>query len=483
MKPSIQPQAVFDKFYDIDQIPRGSGNEKAISDYLVAFAKDHGYEAKQDSENNVIIKVPATKGYESAPSVILQGHMDMVCEKTPESTHDFTKDPIEFVVDGDWLKAKDTTLGADDGMAVAMMLAIMDDPSIPHGPMECLITTNEETGMNGAIAVKGSDLSGKYLLNLDSEDEGEFTIGCAGGCHVEIGIPLLRENRNHTYNKAFHISVEGLLGGHSGMEIVKQRANANQILARTLYEMHKSYSFQTASFSGGTKHNAIPRQAETVIAVKEVDFDAIKNLLAHLSQVYQQEFTPQDAGLTLSVKEVEAPDLVYADDTVEALVAYLILAPNGVYSMSQTLPGNIVETSNNLAIVQEKQNFISILISTRSSSKSSLDFLVTKLTGLAEVLGISSRVSDGYPAWEYQPGSDLEKQVLAIYKKVTGKEPILNSVHAGLECGLLKEQLPDTQMISFGPTVQHPHTPQERVSISSVDRMYTFLLTVLKELK
>lgn len=482
MTQTVDPKQVMNFFSEIEKIPRGSGNEKGISDYLVAFAKDRGLEVWQDNFLNVIIKKPASSGYENRPAVILQGHIDMVCEKTPDSTHDFEKDPLELVIDGEWLHAKDTTLGADNGIAVAMALAILDDDTILHGPLEVLLTTSEETGMDGALNVDGSLLEGKYLLNIDTEEEGEFIVSCAGGCRVEVEVPLLRERHDPVYTAGLRIAVDGLHGGHSGMEIYKQRANANQLLARILYELARQYKYEMSSFSGGTKHNAIPRHAEALLTVREDEVDAIRALLKEKEQVYRTEFTPQDEGITIIAEPADTPAIVYAQATTEALLSFLYLAPHGVIGMSQSLP-NLVETSINLAIVQEEEHAVKLLISLRSSSVNPMHYLSQRLLLLATVLGVKANILGRYPAWEYEPGSDLEKQTTAIYEAFAGKKPVVTAIHAGLECGLLKGKLPHTQMISFGPTIEHAHTPRERLNLPSAGRIYEYLKLLLKELK
>lgn len=473
---------VLEFFKAMNQIPRGSGNEKAVSDWLVQFAKDRQLEVSQDEAYNVIIRKPATPGYEDRPSVILQGHMDMVCEKSETSTHDFTKDPIEYIVDGEWLHANETTLGADNGIAVAMSLAILDSDSIAHGPLECLFTTAEETGMDGALAIKEGQTHGQYLLNIDTEVEGEFVVSCAGGCRVDVEIPRLRDNRDSQFTKALKLTLNGFLGGHSGIEIHKERANGNQILGRLLYELAGQYNFQLASFTGGTKHNAIPRVGSATILLKEADVKPVMAWIQSKIKSYRSEYTPQDENIDILISDADLPDTVYGGDTAESLLTFLYLAPNGVFAMNHSLEG-LVETSNNVAIVEELEHNIHLLISIRSLSASSLDFLTKKIQLLASTLGLPVKIAGAYPAWEYEPGSPLEEQATAIYEKVTGEKPTVTAIHAGLECGLLKAVMPKTQMISFGPTITHAHTPQERLHLPSVEHIYEYLKVLLKELK
>lgn len=477
-----QATRVLDIFKDMSQIPRESGNEKAVSDYIVNFAKQLGLDVVQDDVWNVIVKKPATPGYENRPTVILQGHIDMVCVKDLDSNHDFTKDPIANIIEGEWMHADHTTLGADNGIGCAMILAILEDKEQQHGPIQALFTTNEETGMDGAFALKEGDVTGDYLLNLDTEEEHEFTVSCAGGCHVNVSIPLLRENNLPGYNAALSISVQGLQGGHSGIEIIEQRANANQVLARVLYDLEKQYSLNLASFKGGVKHNAIPSKAVATITVRPEDITAIKTLLAFYEKQYQQEFAVKDPGLVILVEDIETPDVTYADDTAEALISYLYLAEDGVHSMSQTIEG-LVETSNNLAIVEEGTHTIDVLVSVRSSNMNSLEYLAKKLLLLADTLGLAAVRTGGYPAWEYERGSKLEEQAIALHNDMFDTPATVNAIHAGLECGLLKGILPNTQMISFGPTILSPHTPVERVHLPSVERVYIYLKALLEKLQ
>lgn len=482
MNTQVDSKVVLDLFTKMNAIPRGSGNEKAISDFIVNFGKERNLEVSQDDQWNVIIRKPASPGFENRPPIILQGHIDMVCEKTPESNHDFTKDPIKCIIDGDWMHADGTTLGADNLMGVAMALAVFDSSTIQHGPLEGLFTTNEETGMDGAAAVKAGSTNGQYLINIDTEVEGEFIVSCAGGCRIEASIPLLRENPHQIFDRAFTVSVDGLLGGHSGMEIYKQRANALQILGRLLRELDKQYDYRLTGFNGGTKHNAIPRQASAIIVVKEDDVKALQNWFKNRNKAYNLEFSPQDPNLQINLNPTDIPDNVYADDTKEALLTFLYLAPNGVYSMSQSLD-NLVEASNNIAIVKENTHNINILVSIRSSNVNSLEFLRNKFLDLSNILGISCEVQGSYPAWEYDKGSNLEEQAVALYTKMNGQAPTVTAVHAGLECGLLKGVMPNTQMLSFGPTITGAHTPEEKVFLPSVNRIFAFLVELLKELK
>ena len=464
METIVQAKRVLEIFKEMSQIPRESGNEKGISDYIVNFAKNLGLEVHQDEIFNVVIKKAASPGYENRPSIILQGHIDMVCVKDHDSNHDFSKDPIANIIEGEWMHADHTTLGADNGMGAAMMLALLEDESQQHGPMQLLFTTNEETGMDGAFAIKEGQVTGDYLLNLDTEVEHDFTVSCAGGCHVHVKIPLLRDNNQPGYDAGLSITVTGLKGGHSGIEINEQRANANQVLTRVLYDIQQQYPVSLASFEGGVKHNAIPSKSVAVLSVRSEDVSAIKALLAY------------------QVEDVATPEVVYADDTAEALITYIYLAQDGVHSVSKSIP-NLVETSNNIAIVRENAHTLEVIISIRSSNSNSLEFLTKKMMLLAKALGVSAERTGGYPAWEYDKGSKLEEQAISLHNEMFETPANVNAVHAGLECGLLKGILPNTQMISFGPTIVSPHTPKERVHLPSVENVYVYLKALLAKLQ
>ena len=482
METIVQAKRILEIFKEMSQIPRESGNEKGISDYIVNFAKNLGLEVHQDEIFNVVIKKAASPGYENRPSIILQGHIDMVCVKDHDSNHDFSKDPIANIIEGDWMHADHTTLGADNGMGAAMMLALLEDENQQHGPMQLLFTTNEETGMDGAFAIKEGHVTGDYLLNLDTEVEHDFTVSCAGGCHVHVKIPLLRDNNQPGYDAGLSITVTGLKGGHSGIEINEQRANANQVLTRVLYDIQQQYPISLAFFEGGVKHNAIPSKAVAVLSVRSEDVAAIKTLLAYQEKQYQHEYSVQDPGLTFVVEDVPTPEIVYAEDTTEALITYIYLAQDGVHSVSKSIP-NLVETSNNIAIVRENQHTIEILISIRSSNINSLEFLTKKMMLLAKALGVAAERTGGYPAWEYDKGSKLEEQAISLHNEMFNTPANVNAIHAGLECGLLKGVLPNTQMISFGPTIVSPHTPTERVHLPSVENVYVYLKALLAKLQ
>ncbi len=472
----LQPQEVFTWFYELNQIPRGSGNEKAASDFLFRFAKERNLEVEQDEALNIIIRKPGTAGYEKSPLVTLQGHMDMVCEKTPESTHDFEQDPIDMIIDGDWLRANNTTLGADNGVAVAYALAILDSDDIPHPNLEVLITTEEETGMGGAKALKPGQVKGQFLLNLDSDEEGTFLLGCAGGADFFTSFPAKKEV-TETSQKAYSLRISGLKGGHSGQVIHEGRGNAIKIMARILHDLKKKGNVKLASISGGSKHNAIPSIAEVVFAaegkVAELVQQSFREIKAELGKI--------EPDLEYELKDTEATSFI-PETSGKNIIDYLFVVPHGVQSMSPDIEG-LVQTSLNVAIVSEKEDRVLVQHSLRSAVNSSRKALLDRLFCLAERFEAKADSYGEYPAWEFNPASPLIDIVKDIYLETTGKEPILTAIHAGLECGILKEVMPDTEMISFGPKAEDIHTPRERLNIPSTERVWNFLLRLLASFK
>lgn len=469
MSLNLKPEKVFGFFEEISKIPRTSGNEKQISDWLVKFGKDRGLETIQDKAFNVIIKKPASKGYEDHEPVIIQGHMDMVGEKTAESSHNFETDPLKLrVVDG-WLWATDTTLGGDNGIAVAMGLAVLDSDDLAHPPIEFLVTTEEETGMFGADALDASVLKGTRLLNVDSEEEGIFSISCAGGNVTKVAFTPEFEQAN---GRGYELRIFGLLGGHSGIEIIKQRGNAVKLLGRTL----KRISDVTLSeISGGAKHNAIPREAKAVFISKSLDQAAIKSFVL---DTLAHEF-PEDP-IQCEIKEVEIGRIMDAK-TSAAIVDYLVIMPDGVQSMIKSME-NMVESSLNSGVLEMKDGQIIVTHAIRSSSPSRKEQLTIVVSTLAKAFGATAEAFSDYPEWEYEPESKLKDTCIEVYEKTTGNKPEMTAIHAGLECGLLKKKLPNTEMISFGPDMVDVHTPNEHLSIESVERTWEFLVELLKSL-
>ena len=475
---NTEPKEVFKWFYEISQVPRGSGNERAISDFLVKFAKDRNLEVHQDKAMNVIIKKPGTAGYEKAPTVIIQGHMDMVCEKDASSNHDFLKDPIKFVVKGEMLYADKTTLGGDDGIAVAYALTVLDSKDIPHPPLEVLITTEEETGMGGAMALTDEHLQGTRLLNIDSEEEGVFLVSCAGGANIHVFFDIKKEAAKGKFLK---ITVGGLLGGHSGIEINKQRANSIKLLGRILYNIKQNEKINIVEISGGSKHNAIAKDAHAVIAAENTE--AVLKIVEKMTADFKNEYRAVDKLLTVTANETQNPSgQMFTKELTLNLIDFMASIPNGVQYMSMEIHG-LVQTSLNNGVLEEIDGRIKFTTSVRSSVKSALDEIVDILRIQAERCGAEFKKNSEYPAWEYSPDSPVRDAAVNVYKKLNKKEPLITAIHAGLECGLLKKTLPKVDAISFGPNLYDVHTPNEHMEIASVERVWKFLLAYLAELK
>lgn len=478
---NIQPISVFNYFEDISQIPRGSGDEKRISDYLVQFGKSLGLETIQDEALNVIIKKPGTKGYENSAPVIIQGHMDMVCEKNKGTVHDFTKDPLKLRVEGDYIYATGTTLGADNGIAIAYAMAILADDKIEHPPLEVLITSDEETGMSGAMAVSKEHINGKLLINLDSEEEGKLLVSCAGGIRIKSSINILWEETDKT--KAYELKVRGLRGGHSGMEIHGERGNSNKLMGRVLKALKEEKNFNLVSIDGGSKNNAIPREADAVLVIDENDKTFLEELVKDFDNKFKKEFETQDSGVTLTVEEVSLNDKkVFSKETTNKVVDLVYLYPNGVNTMSMAIKG-LTESSTNLGVVTTTENEVVLDSATRSSVASLKEELVLRCKTITELLGGKFETSASYPEWAYNKDSKLRVICENVYKRVTGKDAEIVAIHAGVECGLFNEKLGGLDMISFGPNLYDVHTPDEHISISSTQNIWEYLLEVLKELK
>ena len=475
MSLQIEPQVVFDWFYQINQIPRESGHEKAISDFLVQFAKERNLEVEQDDYWNVIIRKPASPGYEEAEPVIIQGHMDMVCVKTEDSLHDFSKDPIEMLVEGNILRAKGTTLGGDDGIAVAMQLALLDG-DYQHPALEMLITTNEETTMAGAAAIQAGQLQGTRLLNIDGEEEGVFFTSCAGGASISSCFALEKEAVSGT---GLHIAIDGLKGGHSGMEIHKGRANANILLFRILSAIQEKTALRIASLSGGSRDNVIPNQAQTAIWVKNEA--SARYAIEEMVQILQREFQTSDPDLSVSVESIQV-DLAYTQDLTKRLLQFFSLLPNGVQALSPDIEG-LVQTSLNNAVLFEKEGHLVLQTSLRSSKSSQLEELADRLKQLAEAAGGSYLRQNDYPSWDFEADSPLRDQCLAVYKEVYGRQARYDAVHAGLECGFLKKALPECDMISYGPNIYDVHSTKEHLEIDSVARVWVFTKALLASMR
>ncbi|WP_297276594.1 aminoacyl-histidine dipeptidase [uncultured Brachyspira sp.] len=472
---SLDSKEVFRWFSEISKIPRESAHEKEISDFLVKFAKDRNLEVYQDKENNVIIKKKSFSGYKNLEPVIIQGHMDMVCEKTKESNHDFRKDPIELILEGDILRANNTTLGADDGIAVAFAMALLDSNDIPHPALEVLITTAEETSMHGAFYVTSEHLQGKTLINIDAEEEGVFFVSCAGGINTIIDFDIVRESNS---NDALKIEVSGLKGGHSGMEIHNQRANAIKILSRILYYVKNDINIH--SISGGSKRNAIAKNSEAIITSNNMD--KVKASIEEISQNIKNEYKIEDPDMKISISKCDNIKECFTKELTNNVIDFLMLTPDGVLYMSRDIEG-LVQTSANNGVLKEENGKLNLVISIRSCVESSSREIVARVEDIALRTNAHFKASSGYPAWQYDPNSKIKDVAAEVYKKVTGKDAEMKAIHAGLECGILKKPLPNVDMISIGPNIYDVHTPKEHLSISSVDRMWKFLKELIINIK
>ncbi|MDR3669231.1 MAG: aminoacyl-histidine dipeptidase [Holophaga sp.] len=475
----MKPKEVFHFFEELTRIPRGSGNEKQASDYLVDFARQRKLAVFQDEALNVIIKKPGTAGYEHSPAVIIQGHMDMVCEKAEGCRHDFTKDPLVLKIEGDILRAVGTTLGADDGIAVAFGLAVLDSADLPHPPLELVVTTSEETGMDGAHALDPAHLTGKTMLNIDAEQEGVLIVSCAGGMNLVCAFDT---SWRKTVSGGLTIKVSGLKGGHSGLEIIQQRANAIKLLGRILDAARAAGEFGIAAISGGSKANAIAREAQATLTGRAPVLAKIKLIAQRLAKDLKTECALVDPGLKVGFAAVAKVARRLDQARTDKLIAFLVAVPNGVQSMSRELEG-LVESSLNLGVLEQPGPAIRLTVSIRSCVDSIRDDLVRRVETLAGLVGAQGARSGAYPAWRYQPESAIRDRCLAVYQKVAGHAPEIRAIHAGLECGLLKEKLPQTDMISFGPNLYGVHTHDEHLSIGSVARTWAFLVSVLAQCK
>ena len=479
----LKPQLVFKYFSEICKIPRGSGNEKQISNYLTREGKKLGLEVVQDEHYNVLIKKKATPGYENAPTVIIQGHMDMDCEKNKGTDHDFKKDPIKLRVEGNYLYATDTTLGADNGIAVAMGLALLASDNIVHPPLEVVFTADEEESMNGAMNLKGDLFKGSYIINLDSEEEGTITVSCAGG--VTALVTIEKEFKDVNSKVAFNIDVKGLLGGHSGMEINKQRANSNILMGRILNHLlnHANINLDLVQISGGAKNNAIPREADAVILIDEKDEEILKEELNKILNIFKNEFKTSDPKIEiLCEKSHKTYNEALKDDIRDKIIATIILMPSGIQTMSMDIE-NLVESSTNLGVINNNKDNFLFEFATRSSVKSLKDEINNKMSLLCKTLDVKLSLEDDYPEWEYAKDSKLEEICINTYEELTGQKPEISAIHAGLECGLLLDAIKGAQAVSIGPNLYDVHTPNEHLDIKSTNRTWNYLLAILKNIK
>ena len=476
-KIELKPASVFHYFAEICKVPRPSKKEEKIIAYLMNFAAEQGLEAKKDEAGNILIKKPATAGKENLKTVILQSHIDMVCEKNSDSNHDFLNDPIETYIDGEWLKAKGTTLGADNGIGMATQLAVLAANDIEHGPIECLFTVDEETGLTGAFALKEGFMDGDILINLDSEDEGELFIGCAGGANTTAEFVYEEIDAPQDYF-FFQVAIKGLTGGHSGDDISKNRANANKLLNRFLSQLAAKYDLYLCEIDGGNLHNAIPREARALCAVPMKHKEDVRIDMNVYTAEIENEFSVTEPNLRTELGS-ESPCAKAIDrDTVARLLKSLYAVHHGVYAWSQDMPG-LVETSSNLASVKMVEGKIKIVTSQRSSILSSRKDMSEVVRSAFLLGGADVKTSDGYPGWKPNPASPILKVAIESYKKLFGVEPKVKAIHAGLECGLFLEKYPHLDMFSTGPTLRGVHSPDERMHIPAVDKFWKHLLDVL----
>jgi len=477
----LEPENVWKHFEAITRVPRPSKKEDKIIEFLLNFAKEHNLNAKRDDIGNVLISKPASPGYENRKTVVLQSHMDMVCEKNKDVDIDFDNDPIQPVIDGNWVKAKGTTLGADDGIGMAVEMALLESGDIEHPPLECLFTVDEETGLTGAFALESGFFEGKILINLDSEDEGEIFIGCAGGIDT---------NARFTYKKkdvpddqvAILLEVEGLRGGHSGDEIHKGWGNSNKILNRFLKQARENYKIRLHEFDGGNKRNAIPREAHAIITLKEKHAESIKADYKAFAKTIKAENGKREPNMKFTASDADMPDFVIDKDTQKNLENALYACPHGVHTWSPDIE-DMVETSTNLASVKYvDDNQIEIVTSQRSSLESGKKDISAMVASVFELADADIQHSDGYPGWAPDPDSEILRVSEKSYKNLFGKEPIVRAIHAGLECGLFLEKYPYLDMISIGPTIKNAHTPEEQIDIKTVQMWWDHVLDTLKNI-
>jgi len=477
---SLEPRLVWQHFDAIRQVPRPSKHEEKIRAHVRAWAEARGFSVKEDAAGNIVVKVPATPGHENAPTVVLQGHLDMVAEKNADVSFDFFNDPVQVRIVGDYVYATGTTLGADNGIGVAAAMAVAEDPEAVHGPLELLFTVDEETGLTGAMKLDPTLLSGRTLLNLDTEEDGAFYIGCAGGAdaHAVFTVALEPLPPGHA---ALAVRVRGLRGGHSGVDIHENRGNALKFLARLLAAGRKvSPELRIASIGGGSKHNAIPREADAVITVPASQLEAVKRAIFEMAGVLREEFGEVDPGQKVEVEETTTAQVFAAADGNRLLDA-LLACPHGVLAMSRAVPG-LVETSNNLAVVTTEGNRVKVVTSSRSSVMPSLRATLQQVEACFRLAGAAVEVHDGYPGWKPNPNSKVLQLAKEVFRREFGRDPEVKAIHAGLECGLIGEKFPGMDMLSLGPQIESPHSPDERVKISTVASFYRLLKAILREM-
>lgn len=476
----LEPKILWRHFSGILRIPRPSDHEEQIREFLIRFAKERNLPFEVDKAGNLLIRKPASPGMENHSGVCLQSHLDMVCEKNSDCQFDFLTDPIQAYIEGDWIKAKGTTLGGDDGIGIAAQMAILDSSGLVHGPLECLFTVAEETGLNGAFGIQPGFLRSKILINLDSEDEGELFIGCAGGMDLTAWFDFLKEIVPDDH-KAMKMTVKGLNGGHSGDDIHKGLGNANKILCRFLWEFSDDFDIRIHNFDGGNLRNAIAREAEAIITLPESNKDDVIKAFDLFRLEVKHEMIRTEPGLELSLSDYPLPEWVIDEDCQCNLLNALYACPHGVLSWSQTIPG-LVETSTNLAAVKFDQDRIKVTTSQRSSIESAKRNMSNMVESVFLLAGTYTERSTGYPGWNPNPDSMILKITDETYEELFHQKPLVKAIHAGLECGLFLEKFPALDMISFGPTIKGAHSPDERLSISSALKFWNLLIEVLKRI-
>lgn len=476
----LEPNHLWKRFYEITQVPRPSKKEEKIRAYLKKLLSDLNVKYKEDKTGNILATVPATPGYESAQTIVLQGHVDMVCEKNRDVIHDFENDPIKVSVNDGWVVADGTTLGSDNGIGVAASLAVVTDNDVVHGPLEILMTVDEETGLTGATNLEPGFITGKILLNLDSEEDGAFYIGCAGGIDTVATFAVKQEAANASWS-SYKLLVDGLKGGHSGLDIIHGRGNAIKILGRILKELD-NFDYRIASLSGGSLRNAIPRDAEAVLSMDKSNFENAKKLLTDFQKKVLKEYKSVDDSLRIRLeKDNSNPNKVYTKKFSTSIIDVILALQNGVISMNHDIPG-LVETSTNLATIKSFNGDLRIGTSQRSSSITQKDYISESIASVFKLANADIDIGDGYPGWEPDLDSKLLKVSKEVFNSLFGKEPEIKAIHAGLECGILETKNSGMEMISFGPTIQNAHSPTERVNIETVDKFYRLLKKLLQEL-
>lgn len=473
---------ILEAFRQISQIPRPSKKEEKLVAWLLNWAAENGLEARTDEALNVLIEVPASSGYDDSETLVLQGHLDMVCEKTKGFEHDFDNDPIEFIfTDDGWLTANQTTLGADNGIAIAMAMVAATDDQIGHPPLELLFTTDEETGLTGATSLQPGFIKGKQLLNIDSEDEGVFTVGCAGGEDARLLLPFAVDE-DLSDHSAFRLVAGGMSGGHSGIDIIEQRANAIKLLFRAIHTISQNTDVRISTVTGGTARNAIPRDAEAVLLIPSADIEAVKNLVAELERKLQSEYAIPDPKLTLVLVAEDDTHKASSAGTTRRAIDTIYAYPHGITAMSNDIEG-LVETSNNLATIRVENGKLIILSNQRSSNMDCLAELCERVMSVARLAGAEGETSGGYTSWQPNMDSELLARCLDVYEKRFGKKPVVEAIHAGLECGIIGAKYDGMDMISFGPTIKYPHSPDEKIEIESIGKVWDFMVALFESYK